>query len=86
MKAHIERYRVGERMLYLLNRGSMINLAFTGGSATSSMFDPFSGVIIRGLLWLLTGGAASVPPGLHDYPLALEQEVATAALAARSRS
>ena len=33
----------------LLNRGSMINLAFTGGSATSNLFDPFSGVIICGL-------------------------------------
>lgn len=86
MKDHIDRYAIGSRTLFLLNRGSMINLAFTGGSATSSMFDPFSGVIIRGLLWLLTGGAASVPRGLHGYPPALEQEVATAALATRSRS
>jgi adenosylhomocysteinase len=64
----------------------MINLAFTGGSATSSLFDPFSGVMIRGLLWLLTDGAAGVPAGLHPYPPALEREVATAALAARARS
>jgi adenosylhomocysteinase len=86
MKQHIDRYTIGSRTLFLLNRGSMINLAFTGGSATSSMFDPFSGVIIRGLLWLLTGGAAGIPAGLHTYPLTLEQEVATVALAARSRS
>jgi adenosylhomocysteinase len=86
MKDHVERYAIGSRTLFLLNRGSMINLAFTGGSATSSLFDPFSGVMIRGLLWLLTGGAAGVPAGLHPYPPALEREVATAALAARSRS
>lgn len=85
MKDHVERYAIGSRTLFLLNRGSMINLAFTGSSATSNMFDPFSGVIIRGLLWLLTGGAADVPAGLHAYPRELEQEVATAALAARSR-
>jgi adenosylhomocysteinase len=85
MKDHVERYAIGSRTLFLLNRGSMINLAFTGSSATSNMFDPFSGVIIRGLLWLLTGGAAGVPAGLHAYPRELEQEVATAALAARSR-
>ncbi len=86
MKDHVERYAINGRTLFLLNRGSMINLAFTGGSATSSLFDPFSGVIIRGLLWLLSGGAAGVPAGLHPYPPALEREVATVALAARSRS
>jgi adenosylhomocysteinase len=86
MKDHIERYTIGGRTLFLLNRGSMINLAFTGGSATSNLFDPFSGVMIRGLLWLLTGGAMGVPAGLHAYPPALEREVATIALAARSRS
>ncbi|MEO6396451.1 MAG: NAD(P)-dependent oxidoreductase [Devosia sp.] len=83
MKDHIERYAIGTRTLFLLNRGSMINLAFTGRSATSSMFDPFSGVIIRGLLWLLTNGAAGIPPGIHAYPQVLEQEVATVALNAR---
>lgn len=84
MKDHIDRYTVGERSLYLLNRGSLLNIAFTGGFASSNSFDPFSAVMIRGLLWLLTGGATDVPPGLHDYPRALEQEVATEALAARS--
>jgi adenosylhomocysteinase len=84
MKDHIERYAIGERTLFLLNRGSMINLAFTGGSATSSLFDPFSAVMIRGLLWLLTDGAANVPAGLHGYPPELEREVATVALAARA--
>jgi adenosylhomocysteinase len=86
MKDHIDRYSIGERSLFLLNRGSLINIAFTGSFASSDSFDPFSGVMIRGLLWLLTGGAANVPAGLHDYPPALEQEVATATLAARSQS
>ncbi|HET7715269.1 MAG TPA: NAD(P)-dependent oxidoreductase [Bauldia sp.] len=85
MKDHIDRYSIGGRTLFLLNRGSLINLAF-GGFVSSDSFDPFSAVMIRGLLWLLTGGAASVPAGLHDYPPALEQEVAAAALAARARS
>jgi adenosylhomocysteinase len=84
MKDHIERYTVDGRTLFLLNRGSLINIAFTGGFASSDSFDPFSGVMIRGLLWLLTGGAAGVPAGIHDYPMALEQEVATVALTARS--
>ena len=86
MKDHINRYTIGDRTLYLFNRGSLINIAFTGSFASSDSFDPFSAVMIRGLPWLLTGCAVSVPAGLHDYPLALEREVATAALAARSRS
>lgn len=86
MKDHIDRYSIGSRTLFLLNRGSLINIAFTGSFASSDSFDPFSAVMIRGLLWLLTGGAASVPAGLHGYPPALERDVATAALAARARS
>jgi adenosylhomocysteinase len=85
MKDHVDRYSIGNHTLFLLNRGSLINLA-AGSFASSDSFDPFSAVMIRGLLWLLTGGAASVPGGLHDYPLALAQEVATVALAARARS
>lgn len=84
MKDHIDRYSIGERTLYLLNRGSLLNIAFTGGFASSNSFDPFSAVMIRGLHWLLIGGAKAVTPGLHDYPRALEQEVATAVLAART--
>jgi adenosylhomocysteinase len=85
MKDHIDRYTIGGKTLHLLNRGSLINIAFTGGFAASDSFDPFSAVMIRGLLWLLTGGASGIPPGLHPFPPALEHEVATAALAARSR-
>jgi len=84
MKDHIDRYSIGGRALFLLNRGSLINIAFTGGFASSDSFDPFSAVMIRGLLWLFTHGAAGVPAGLHGYPLALEREVATAALASRA--
>jgi adenosylhomocysteinase len=85
MKNHIDRYSIGGRTLFLLNRGSLINIAFTGSFASSDSFDPFSAVMIRGLLWILTNGAAGVPAGLHGYPPVLEREVATAALAARAR-
>jgi adenosylhomocysteinase len=84
MVDHIDRYRIGDRTIHLLNRGSLLNIAFTGGFASSDSFDPFSAVMIRGLLWLLTGGAAGIPAGLHAYPPALEREVATVALAVRS--
>jgi adenosylhomocysteinase len=79
VKEHIDRYSIGGRTLFLLNRGSLINIAFTGGFASSDSFDPFSAVMIRGLLWLLSGGAAGIPAGPHAYPPELEREVATAA-------
>jgi adenosylhomocysteinase len=85
MKAHIDRYAIGDRTLFLINRGSLVNLA-RASFASSDSFDPFSAVMLRGLLWLLTGGAAGVPAGLHRFPPALEHEVATVTLAARARS
>ncbi len=48
------------------------------------LFDPFSAVILRGLAWILEGGADSAKPGLQPYPAALEQEIAERARAARS--
>lgn len=86
MRDHVDRYTIGGRPLFLLNRGSLINIAFTGGFGGSNSFDPFSAVIVRGLLWLLTGGAENTPAGLHAYPPALEREVATQALAVRNRA
>lgn len=82
---HVDGYRIGDRTLYLLNRGSFINIAFTGGFTSSDSFDHFSAAMFRGLHWILSGGAAQIPPGLHEYPKTLELEVATAAFAARSR-
>jgi adenosylhomocysteinase len=63
----------------------MVNRAFTGGVASSDSFDPFSAVMIRGLHWLLTGGAQAAQTGLQPYPRELEHEVASVALAARTR-
>ena len=41
MKDHIDRYVISDRTLYLLNRGSLINIAFTGSFGSSDSFDPF---------------------------------------------
>ncbi|MBL9045710.1 MAG: hypothetical protein JNK34_00115 [Tabrizicola sp.] len=79
----IESYRIGDRGLFLLNRGSLLNIAFTGSLATSEAFDPFSAVMVRGLHWIVTGGAAGYQPGLQAYPVTLEREVAQAVLRLR---
>lgn len=76
MNAHIERFDLSHGPIYLLNRGSMVNLAYDGGFAASDAFDPFSAVMLAGLHWILTGGPAAIGPGLHPFPADLEREVA----------
>ncbi len=50
----------------------------------ADLFDPFSAIILRGIGWILEGGADDCPAGLQDYPRELEQEIAE--LTAKSRA
>ncbi len=50
----------------------------------ADLFDPFSAIILRGIDWILEGGADDCPPGVQDYPRELEQEIAE--LTAKSRA
>lgn len=81
---HVEQYTLQDRDLYLLNRGSMVNLAHTTGFASSESFDPFTAIMLAGLNWILAGGAGCSSPGLQRYPRSLEQEVATFTLQSRA--
>lgn len=80
----IERYTLGGREVFLINRGSLVNLAPGAHVAVDEFFDPFAAVILSGLAWILDGGAAEATPGLQPYPHYLEQEIAE--LARRSRT
>lgn len=80
----VDRYVLDGRELYLVNRGSLVNLAADAGIAVDELFDPFAGIMLRGLAWILAGEAAAAPPGLQPYPPDLEREIAELALAARS--
>jgi adenosylhomocysteinase len=75
MKDHIERYEIGDRSMFLLNRGSMVNLA-SGAFTVSDSFDPFLAIMLRGLEWLMQDDLSAYAPGIHDYPPNLEREVA----------
>ncbi len=83
MRRHIVRYDLDTTHVYLLNRGSLLNLAPGVMAKAEELFDPFSAMMTRGLAWLLDGGAAEFAPGLHPYPEHLEREIARRALAAR---
>ncbi len=84
MRLHIDRYQLRDRCVYLLNRGSLVNLASGTAGHGADLFDPFSAIILRGIGWILEGGADDCPPGLQDYPPQLEQEIAE--LTAKSRA
>jgi len=83
VRRHIDRYEIDGRELFLVNRGNLVNLAEGAGIAVDELFDPFAGLILRGLTWILAGGAAKAPAGLQPYPPELEREIAELALAAR---
>ena len=83
MRAHIVRYDLDTTHIYLLNRGSLLNLATDAMPMAEELFDPFSAMMMRGLAWILDGGAAGFAPGLQPYPEHLEHEIAQRALAAR---
>jgi adenosylhomocysteinase len=76
VRRHLERYEVDGKRIFLLNRGSLVNMAVGLGIASPQLFDPFAAVILLGLRFLLTGGARGLPPGIQPYPASLEGRIA----------
>lgn len=81
MRRHLERFDVDRRRLYLLNRGSLVNLAAGLGTTAPQLFDPFAAIMLLGLHAILTGATSELPPGVQRYPADLEARVATALVA-----
>ena len=76
MRAHVERFDLNGTHIFLLAKGSLLNLAAGTGAAGADLFDLYTAVMLRGISWLFDGGAEGTPPGLHPYPSDLEQEIA----------
>jgi len=83
IRPSIDRYTVDGRDIYLINRGSLVNLAPGSHVVVDEFFDTFAAIITYGLAWILSGGADEAPPGLQPYPPQLEHEIAE--LARQSR-
>lgn len=83
VRRHLDRYEIDGRDVFLVNRGSLVNLAGGAGVAFDELFDPFAGIILRGLTWILSGRADGASAGLQPYPPELEREIAELTLAAR---
>ena len=78
IRRHLERYDLADRRVYLLNRGSLVNLAPGLGIGAPQLFDPFLAIMLLGLDAILGGRTADLPDGVQRYPAELEARVARA--------
>ena len=76
MKAHVERFDVEGTSFFLLGQGSLLNLAVETGLYGADLWDHYTAVILRGILWMFDGIPPEVKPGLQLYPATLEREIA----------
>jgi adenosylhomocysteinase len=76
MRPHIECFDLNGRQIFLLAKGSLLNLAAKAGAAGADLFDLYTAVMLRGISWMFDGGAEGASPGLQLYPSHLEQEIA----------
>lgn len=76
LKAHIERFDVGQTHLFLLAKGSLLNLAAGAGPHGNDLFDHYTAVMLLGVAWMFDGLPPHIQSGLQRYPAHLEQEIA----------
>jgi adenosylhomocysteinase len=76
MKAHIERFDIGETHLFLLAKGSLLNLAAGASPHGVDLFDHYTAVMLLGISWMFDGVPDNIEPGLQLYPAELEREIA----------
>lgn len=76
MKSHIERFDIGKTHLFLLARGSLLNLAAGAGPHGTDLFDHYTAVMLLGIAWMFDGIPEDISPGVQLYPAHLEREIA----------
>ena len=86
MKAHIERFEVGDTFLFLLAKGSLLNLAAGAGAHGLDLFDHYTAVMLLGIAWMFDGIPDDIKPGLQLYPAHLEREIAEVSVQIHSKS
>jgi adenosylhomocysteinase len=86
MKAHIERFDLGDTYLFLLAQGSLLNLAAGAGPYGIDLFDHYTAVMLMGIAWMFDGIPEDIGPGLQRYPASLEREIADLSVRIRNES
>jgi adenosylhomocysteinase len=80
IKAHIERFDLAGTHVFLLVKGSLLNLASGTGIHGVDMFDQYTAVMLLGMAWMFDGIPDHIQPGLQLYPAHLEREIAELAV------
>jgi len=86
MKAHIEQFNIGKTHLFLLAKGSLLNLAAGAGPHGIDLFDHYTAVMLSGIAWMFDGIPDNILPGLQLYPAHLEREIAELSIKIHSKS
>lgn len=86
MQAHIERFDLGAAHVFLLGKGSLLNLAAGAGAHGLDLFDHYHAVMLAGIAWMFDGVPDCIKPGLQLYPAHLEREIAELSVQIRHES
>jgi adenosylhomocysteinase len=86
MTSHIEKFLIGKSDIYLLAKGSLLNLAAGASMNGMEMFDHYIAVMLRGIMWMFEGIPDLIKPGLQLYPSELEQEIAEISVMAHTEN
>ena len=81
---HVERIELGVRHLFLLGRGSLLNLAGDAAHFGRDLFEIYTALMLRGISWMFDGGCVGRPARLQPFPAELEQEIAALTVKARA--
>ncbi|MEN8114717.1 MAG: S-adenosyl-L-homocysteine hydrolase, partial [Actinomycetota bacterium] len=84
VRQSVDKYLLDDREVFLVNRGSLVNLAPGAGVSMDEFFDPFAALMLNGIAWILDGGDPGASTGLQPYPPHLENEVAELARRVRT--
>lgn len=76
LRPSIEEFHLDETSILLLAKGSLLNLAARSGGGPMDLFDLYTAVMLRGIVWMFEGGSPDARPGVQLYPRELEQEIA----------
>ena len=80
LRDRIDSFTVGGNELLLLCSGDALNLASGAGPFGTDIWDIFNALILRGAHWIHSEMPADTLPGVHPFPLHLQDEVARAFL------
>ena len=86
MTENIERFEIGKGHLFLLAKGSLLNLAAGAGAHGLDMFDHYTAVMLIGIAWMFDGIPEDIQPGLQLYPAHLEKEIAELSIKIHSQN